>query len=119
MSRENTLGTPTKGTNKVKASTASGGFTPAMKDTTDQQQLDISGLNLNDTLTTKEPVEEPPKVSMAREKVLEEAKRALEVDKGKKMISIVVIGDIFLVILPNVIQLRFLFEVMWMPASPR
>jgi hypothetical protein len=77
----------------------------------DQQQLDITGLNLNDTLTGKRQVaEEPPKVNMAREKVLEEAKRALEADEGKKGISIVVIGDIFFLILCSMIQLRLLFD---------
>ena len=61
----------------------------------DQQQLDIIGLNLNDILVVKKQVvEEPPKVNMAREKALEEAKRALEAEEGKKGISIVVIGDI-------------------------
>lgn len=71
----------------------------------DQQQLDMAGLNLNDTLTRKkQDTEEPPKVNMAKEKVLEEAKRALEADEGKKGISIVVIGDIFLLIRP-IIQL--------------
>ncbi|KAI0310675.1 hypothetical protein OF83DRAFT_1154209 [Amylostereum chailletii] len=37
--------------------------------------------------------EPPPKMSLAREKVLEEAKRALEADdKGRKGVSLVVIG---------------------------
>lgn len=52
------------------------------------------GLNLNGTLAGT--TEEPPKVSMAREKVLEEAKRVLEAEEGKKGISIVVIGDFFI-----------------------
>ena len=76
----------------------------------DQQQLDITGMNLNDTLYGKRLVaEEPPKVNMAREKVLEEAKRALEADDEKKGISIVVIGDIFFLPL-FIIRLSLFFD---------
>lgn len=57
------------------------------------QQLDMAGLNLQ---TKDEPPvvdEPPPKLSMAREKVLEEARKAMEAAKsGKKAVSIVVIG---------------------------
>jgi elongation factor 1 alpha-like protein len=114
VSRGNTPGTPSKGGKKAMASIASSGTsTPARKNnTTDQQQLDMAGLNLSDTLTGKKQiVEEPPKVSMAREKVLEEAKRALEADEGKKGISIVVIGDLFFLVLYSMIWLiRVLFD---------
>lgn len=59
------------------------------------QQLDMSGLNL-DSSTMVEPVaDEPaPKLAMAREKLLEEARNAIEAsNKGKKGVSIVVIGS--------------------------
>jgi hypothetical protein len=120
MSRGNTpTGTPTKGAKKNTTSIASGASTPARENIMDQQQLDITGLNLNDSLTGKKLVaEEPPKVNMAREKVLEEAKSVLEAHEGKKGISIVVIGDIFFPIL-CIIQLRVLFEAMSMPGSLR
>lgn len=106
-SRGNTpTGTPMKGTKRVIASIASSGAsTPSRKNTTDQQQLDISGLNLTSTLTEKKQVvEEPPKVSMAREKVLEEARRALEAEEGRKGISIVVIGNVLLLVLYVIIN---------------
>jgi len=50
-------------------------------------------LNLNDN-ETNEVVEEAPKLSLAKEKVLEEAKRVLDREGEKKGISIVVIGDV-------------------------
>ena len=62
------------------------------------QQLDISGLNLNEKNSdATECVQEPPKISLAREKLLEEAKRVLGVEgeNGKKGVSIVVIGTHF------------------------
>ena len=65
----------------------------------DQQQLDLSGLNLNgQNSDVTECVEEPPKMSMVREKLLEAAKRALwvEGENGKKGVSMVVIGAHFL-----------------------
>lgn len=76
------------------SSAASGSSTPARKNTTDQQQMDIAGLNLNDKTTDREVVEELPKISLAREKVLEQAKLALEAQGEKKGISIVVIGNV-------------------------
>lgn len=81
--------TPSKGSKKTGVSIASGSSTPARKNT-DQQQFDIAGLNLNDG--SPEIVEEIPKMSLAKEKVIEEAKQVLEDEKGKKGISIVVIG---------------------------
>ncbi|KAJ3506778.1 hypothetical protein NLJ89_g6680 [Agrocybe chaxingu] len=62
---------------------------------TDQQQLDLSGLNLTPGATNQaEVLDEPPKMSIAREKVLEEARRALDTEEEKKGISIVVIGHV-------------------------
>lgn len=121
VSRGNTpAGTPTKGAKKNTASITSGVSTPARKYTVDQQQMDISGLNLNDTLTGKKPVtEEPPKVDMAREKVLEEAKRALEADEGRKGISIVVIGEISFFSSKFDLTQIILPQAMLMPGSPR
>jgi elongation factor 1 alpha-like protein len=85
-----------KGSKKSSISSAvSGSSTPARKNTTDQQQLDMAGLNLNDKTTDRpEVVEELPKISLAREKVLEQAKLALEAQGEKKGISIVVIGNV-------------------------
>lgn len=58
----------------------------------DQQALDISSLNL-DAGEAQETVDEPPpKMSLAREKVLEEARKALEDTTKKKAVSLVVIG---------------------------
>ena len=57
------------------------------------EQLDLAGLNLNLTEGARSPQEDVvPKVTMAREKVLEEAKKALESKDEKKGISMVVIG---------------------------
>ena len=57
----------------------------------DQQALDIYSLNL-DSKDTEEPVNEPPtpKMSMAREKIIEEALKVQET--SKKAVSLVVIG---------------------------
>lgn len=58
----------------------------------DQQAIDISSLNL-DTKDAEDVVyEPPPKISLARERVLEEARKALETS-GKKAVSLVVIGN--------------------------
>lgn len=88
-------GTPTKKKGSSAVGRVSGTATPAKQRSTDQQQLDISGLNLNsETAAAVVADEPPPKVSFAREALLEEARRAIEVsDKtGKKGVSIVVIG---------------------------
>jgi elongation factor 1 alpha-like protein len=88
------VGSPAKGQKKV-ASFAS----PSKKHNVDQQQLDISGLNLSgQNFDATKCVEEPPKMSMAQEKLLEEAKRALsaESENGRKGVSMVVIGTHFL-----------------------
>ena len=58
-----------------------------------QQQLDLSGLNIGEK--EERPVDEPPpKAVFAREKLLEEARRVIEVEeaRGKKAVSLVVIG---------------------------
>lgn len=57
----------------------------------DQQQFDIASLNLQgDTEDFEEVV---PKVTLAREIVLQQARAALEGDnQGKRSISLVVIG---------------------------
>lgn len=84
------VGSRDKGQKKV-----SSVVSPSKKHNVDQQQLDISGLNLNgQNSDVTECIEEPPKISMARENLLEEAKRALSVEgeNGKKGVSMVVIG---------------------------
>lgn len=56
--------------------------------------MDMSALNLKDDSERVVSIEEAPKITIAREKVLEEARRALDAENrtGKKSISIVVIG---------------------------
>jgi hypothetical protein len=58
----------------------------------DQQQIDIKGLNLYANEESVQ-VEEPPKVAMTKEKLLEEVKKSLD-PKGnsKKSINLVIIG---------------------------
>ncbi|KAF8901630.1 hypothetical protein CPB84DRAFT_1846637 [Gymnopilus junonius] len=70
--------------------------TPVRRAANDQQNLDLAGLNLDDKTDQSEIAEEPPKMSLSREKVLEEAKRALENEShgAKQRISIVVIGHV-------------------------
>lgn len=55
----------------------------------DQRQLDLSGLNISSI--DEKVFEEPPKITVAREKVIEEAKKKQN-DAGKKGVSLVVIG---------------------------
>lgn len=67
---------------------------PSRRATVDQQQMDMSGLNLKDKAPEAEVIDEPPKITVSREKILEEAKHVLDAENqnGKKGISIVVIG---------------------------
>ncbi|KAE9405965.1 EF Tu GTP binding domain-containing protein [Gymnopus androsaceus JB14] len=65
----------------------SGASTPARGVGVDQRALDMSALNLNVKEERSAIVEEPPKTSFAREKLLEEAKKVIEV-------SLVVIGHV-------------------------
>lgn len=81
-----------KGTPKGGKKAGSAG-TPLKKSVVDQRDLDMQGLNLGDK--EEDVVDEPPpKMSLAREKVLEEAKKAIEDEQksGKKGVSLVVIG---------------------------
>ncbi|KAL0580789.1 hypothetical protein V5O48_001254 [Marasmius crinis-equi] len=70
----------------------SGVSTPTPTRSVDQRTLDISGLNLN-TKEEKVVEEPPPKVNYEREKLLEEAKKALD-SEGKRVVSLVVIGHV-------------------------
>ncbi|KAJ3484999.1 hypothetical protein NLI96_g5250 [Meripilus lineatus] len=77
--------TPKKSAKKSGTSTPVRGADPRM--------LDLAALNL----TAKEEVvveEPPPKITIAREKVLEEARKALENKDDKKAVSLVVIGHV-------------------------
>ncbi|KAI5124791.1 hypothetical protein M0805_005425 [Coniferiporia weirii] len=58
----------------------------------DQQALDIFSLNLEEKDADEPIYEAPPKMTLARDKVLEEARRAL--DSVKKAVSLVVIGHV-------------------------
>ena len=83
-----TPGTPKKAAKNIKSGTA----TPQR--TNNVEQLDLAGLNLRpeDGLNTPTADEPPPKIAMAREKLIEEAKKMLESKDEKKGVSLVVIG---------------------------
>jgi elongation factor 1 alpha-like protein len=85
------VGTPTKSSAK-KGGKASGAATlVAVK--TDQMDADMLALNLKDTDTLVMDTEEAPKMRLAREKLLEEAKRAVSGRGSNKLsLSIVIIG---------------------------
>lgn len=53
--------------------------------------LDVSGMSLEDELDDLDSSEPPPKISLAREKVLEEARQSLQ--NSVKAVSLVVIGE--------------------------
>ncbi|EEB87351.1 hypothetical protein MPER_15317, partial [Moniliophthora perniciosa FA553] len=56
----------------------------------DQRALDLSALNLTSAEKEREEKEEPPpKLTYEREKLLEEAKRAMDGGGGKKGVSLV------------------------------
>lgn len=57
----------------------------------DARALDMSALNLN-TPEEQVPDEPPPKMTIAREKLLEEARKAVQGESEKKGVSMVVIG---------------------------
>jgi elongation factor 1 alpha-like protein len=84
-------GTPAKNTSK-RGGKASGTATPvAVK--MDQMDADMVALNLKDPDTLVMDTEEAPKMTLAREKLLEEAKRAVSGQGDKKLsLSIVIIG---------------------------
>ena len=92
---------PTASTVKTgqQSTIARGKKTPAsnpisqQKPALDQQALDISSLNLH-LSDAQEVVDElPPKMSLAREKVLEEVRRSIGDTTKKKAVSLVVIGQ--------------------------
>ena len=87
-------GTPKKTAIKLVKSGAStpGTSTPLRGGTADIRQLDLSALNLTPTQESVPVEEPPPKITIAREKVLEEAKQMLEGKGEKKGLSLVVIG---------------------------
>lgn len=60
----------------------------------DPRQLDLAGLNLTKDNNSDTVEEEPPKMNFAREKLLEEAARAVDAEgkDQKKAVSLVVIG---------------------------
>lgn len=69
----------------------------------EQRDLDMQGLNLGEKDEEGAVDEPPPKMSIAREKVIEEAKKALEEEEksGKKGVSLVVIGEFILIRAPS------------------
>ncbi|KAG6833838.1 hypothetical protein H0H87_011772 [Tephrocybe sp. NHM501043] len=87
------LSTPTK---KKAGPTGkkSGSSTPARG--MDQRHLDLSALNLTRDEDADAGPEEPPQMSFAREKLLEEARRVIEAEgeNKKKGVSLVVVGHV-------------------------
>lgn len=106
--QNSTVGTPAATPKKKSGATSSRGLgsplmsgvsTPVRRplgtEKVDQQLLDISGLNLQ----IEEPQvidEEIPKVTLAREKLLEEVSKTLQMgtDGGKKGVNLVIIGAV-------------------------
>ncbi|KAG6903305.1 hypothetical protein C0995_013058 [Termitomyces sp. Mi166 len=87
------ISTPTK--KKIGPSGKKSGLsTPARG--IDPRQLDLSALNLSKDDDGDARPEEPPSMSFAKEKLLEEAKRAIEAEgeNGKKGVSLVVVGHV-------------------------
>lgn len=70
----------------------SGSSTPARS--LDPRQLDLSALNLSKDEDGDTRPEELPQMSFAKEKLVDEAKRAIEAE-GEKGVSLVVIGMLF------------------------
>lgn len=75
-----------------KAEVGTGPSTPLQ--TLDQRHIDIIGLNLYSN--NDDAVEEAPKMSFAKEKLLEEAQRTLDArgENDKRGVSLVVIGEL-------------------------
>lgn len=94
---------------------------PSGKVGADQQEMDILGLNLNDKTPDVGVLEEPPKITIAREKVIEEARRVLDAESQnhKKGVSIVVIGKWNLFPLSNFQSEFRLQKDMLMPVNRR
>jgi hypothetical protein len=92
-----TLKSPKATKGVKKAGTASGSATPTRKGSDsaalEQRNIDVSALGLG--VEEKSPVqEEPPRMAIAREKILEEAAKALEAEsRGQAGVSLVVIGE--------------------------
>jgi len=88
---------PKAGKTGKKSGASTGTATPTRKGSgaaaLEQQGIDVSALGFG--VQEKSPTEdEPPRVTLAREKVLEEATRALEAEsKGQVGVSLVVIGE--------------------------
>ena len=72
---------------------------------TDARILDLSALNIGPEEAVQVVDEPPPKMTIAREKILEEATKVLEGKEQKKGVSLVVIGrlsELFMLYSPNV-----------------
>ncbi|KAJ4472183.1 EF Tu GTP binding domain-containing protein [Lentinula aciculospora] len=74
----------------------SGISTPAKGNGVDQRTLDLSALNLTEKDERDIAIEDVPKASLAREKLLEEARNLIEAEgkERKKEVSLVVIGHV-------------------------
>ena len=66
----------------------------------DQFTMDVLSLNLN-SKEADVPDEPPPKMTISREKILEEARRMVESKDGKQNVSLVVIGDSWVMTYPS------------------
>ena len=99
MQAANRAISPTPKSPKAAKSAKKGGTaTPTRKGSgsaaLEQRNIDVSALGLG--IEEKSPVQdEPPRMALAKEKVLEEATKALEAEsKGQAGVSLVVIGEI-------------------------
>ena len=83
----------TKGSQTPSTST-SVKFTPAKPTQPSQLRDDLEGLNLGNSQEEEEDLP-PPKISLSREKLLDEARRALDTARTgtKKSLSVVIIGE--------------------------
>jgi elongation factor 1 alpha-like protein len=75
----------------------SGAATPARyRAGTDQRELDISALNLGPKEADEQVEEEPPKLALARDRLLEEVQTALKKQSEEKEgVNLVVVGGDF------------------------
>ena len=75
-----------------KTSTKSGTATP-LRNVLDQRTMDLSALNISSGPDDPGLPDEPPKVALAKEKLLEEVRKEMESDKTKKAVNLVIIGE--------------------------
>lgn len=85
----------------------------------DQRQIDMSALNISSIDDEENVYEEPPKMALAREKVIEEARKVLDArgEADKRGVSLVVIGKGYR--LTGQFLSNTIYQAMLMPESRR